>query len=117
MSMDKRHRMVIGLSVLLLLGGGTVGAVVTATVVPRGQAVTYAGDRAGWYCYNGATISCRSGDAEPFATLSKGVITVRVTSLRPACVKRVLRPSPDPTDPQMKPYYEYTYTLKAIGRC
>jgi hypothetical protein len=38
-------------------------------------------------------------------------------SLRRPCVKRVIQPSPDPTDPNMRPYYEYTYTFKAVGRC
>jgi hypothetical protein len=109
--------LLIALALFLLIGAGTAGAVIEATVVPRGQAVTFAGARAGWYCYNGATLSCRSGDAEPFALLSKNAINVRVVSLRRACVKRVIRPSPDPTDPQMKPYYEYTYTLKAVGAC
>ena len=70
-----------------------------------------------WYCSNRTAISCTSGDAEPYVTLSKSAITVRVVSLRRPCAKRVLRPSPDPSDPAMKPYYEYTYTFRALGRC
>jgi hypothetical protein len=36
-------------------------------------------------------------------------------NLNRACVKRVLRPSPDPSDPHFKPYYEYIYTFKPFG--
>ena len=110
--------LLIGLALLVALAGaGVAGAVLRDVVVPRGQAATFSGDRVHWYCANRAVIDCTSGDAEPYATLSKGAITVRVVSLRRPCAKRVLRPSPDPTDPAMKPYYEYTYTFKAIGRC
>jgi hypothetical protein len=109
--------MIVGLALSVLVGASAAGAVIEARVVPRGQAVTFAGDQVGWYCFNGAAISCSSGDAEPYATLSKSGIIVRVVSLKRGCVKRVLRPSPDPSDPQMKPYYEYTYTFKAIGGC
>lgn len=109
--------MIVGLALFVLVAAGAAGALIESSVVPHGQAVTFAGDRAGWYCSNGATIRCGSGDAQPYATLSKSAITVRVVSLRRACFKRLLRPSPDPTDPQMKPYYEYIYILKAVGAC
>jgi hypothetical protein len=40
---------------------------------------------------------------------------MRVYNLKKACVQRVLRPSPDPTDPNMKPYWEYVYTFRPSG--
>lgn len=113
-----RRWLLIGVaSLVTLAGAGVAGAVLQNVILPRGQAVTFAGDRVNWHCANGGAISCTSGDAEPYATLSKAAITIRVVGLRRPCAKRVLRPSPDPTDPAIKPYYEYTYTFKAIGRC
>jgi hypothetical protein len=103
-----------------ILGAGVAGAAIRDVVVPRGQTATFAGTH--WFCLNGGqyspnAISCGSGDAHPFVNLSKRAINVTVFSLRRPCAKRVLRPSPDPSDPQMRPYYEYIYTFKAIGKC
>jgi hypothetical protein len=113
----RRYVVIMVMCIASLVAAGVAGAVLSNAVIPGGQAATFAGDRVNWYCANRAAISCTSGDAEPYVTLSKTAITVRVFSLRRACAKRVLQPSPDPTDPAMKPYYEYTYTFKAIGHC
>jgi hypothetical protein len=113
-----RRWLVIGIvSLAALAASGIAGAVLRSVIVPRGQSAGFAGDRMNWICVNFAAINCISGDAEPYVVLSKSAITVRVVSLRRPCAKRVLRPSPDPTDPAMRPYYEYTYTFKALGRC
>jgi hypothetical protein len=114
----------------LLVGiiiGVAIGAAATAVaarrdvVIPRGQGATFAGTGSQgmlpWSCFNRATLYCLSGDAHPNATLSKNAITIRVFALRRPCVRRVLRPSPDPTDPNFSPYYEFTYAFKAVGRC
>ena len=103
-----------------LVSAGATGAVIGAIVVPRGQADTFAGDHGLWSCLNGGkfspnVVTCINGDARPYATLSKSGIIVRVFNGKRACVKRVLRPSPDPSDPNMKPYYEYVYTFKPFG--
>jgi hypothetical protein len=50
----------------------------------------------------GVVAQCIAGDAEPYASLNKSGLVVKVYNLKQACVRRVLRPSPDPTDPQMK---------------
>ena len=113
-----KRRIVTALAVcLLLVAAGAAGAVVRDVVTPRGQSVGFAGDGGHWSCFNGRAISCMSGDAEPSATLSKSAILIRVVNLKPACMKRVLRPSPDPSDPNMRPYYEYIHTFKPFGSC
>jgi len=118
-----RRWIVIGLALFaLVVGAGAAGAVIGAIVVPRGQAVSFAGDQGLWSCLNGGpyspnVITCINGDASPYATLSKRGIIVRVYNGKRACVKRVLRPSPDPTDPQMQPYWEFIYTFKPFGGC
>jgi hypothetical protein len=118
-----KRRLVTGIAFFALIAGvGAVGAVVGANVVPVGASSTFASDPNHWSCLNGGRLSpkaitCISGDAEPYAKLSKAGIVVRVFNLKRACVKRVLRPSPDPTDPQMQPYYEYVYTFKPFGGC
>ncbi len=118
-----RRWIVIGLALFaLVVGAGAAGAVIEAIVVPRGQAVSFAGDQGLWSCLNGGpyspnVITCINGDASPYATLSKRGIIVRVYNGKRACVKRVLRPSPDPTDPQMQPYWEFIYTFKPFGGC
>jgi len=76
----KRRIVLTALVVLMLVAAGTAGAVIRNVVTPRGNAATFAGDRAHWYCFNGATIRCGSGDAEPYVTLSKTGIIVRVSS-------------------------------------
>ena len=53
----------------------------------------------------------------PYASLSTQAITVRVHTLRAACVRCIRRPSPDLSDPNMKPYWEFIYTMKALGGC
>ena len=118
-----RRRIVTGLALLgLVLGAGSAGAIVEAIVVPRGHAVTFAGDRGLWSCLNGGKyspnlVTCINGDARPYATLSKQGIVVRVYNTKRACVKRVLRPSPDPSDPQMHAYWEFIYLFKPFGGC
>jgi hypothetical protein len=111
----KRRIALIAVGVVALVAAGTAGAMIRDVLTPRGKAATFAGDRTYWYCFNGAAIRCGSGDAEPYVTLSKSGIVVRVFNLKRACVKRLLRPSPDPTDPAMKPYYEYIYTFRPFG--
>lgn len=116
-----RRTIVIAIAVLVTLVGATAaGAIVGAVLIQRGQAANFASDQAHWNCLNGGRLSpnaitCTSGDAEPYAQLSKRGIVVRVFNLQRACVKRVLRPSPDPSDPNTKPYYEYVYTFKPFG--
>jgi hypothetical protein len=51
-------------------------------------------------------------DDDVMAAVVPGHVTL---NLNRACVKRVLRPSPDPSDPHFKPYYEYIYTFKPFG--
>jgi hypothetical protein len=117
------RRVFIGLALaVLLVSAGAAGAAIQALVVPRGQAVTFAGDQGLWNCLNGGryspnAITCINGDARPYAKLSKRGIVIRVFNLKRACVRRVLRPSPDPSDPQMRPYYEFIYTFKPFGGC
>jgi hypothetical protein len=114
-----RMRLVIILCFLAALVSAAAGAgvAVRTVLVPRASSATFSADPVHWYCYDGSAISCTSGDALPYATLSHRAITIRVNSLRRACFRRVLRPSPDPSDPQMQPYYEYIYTFKAVGQC
>jgi hypothetical protein len=61
----------IGLVLSALIGSGVAGAVIRDAVIPRGQAATFAGDPIHWYCLNRPAVTCSSGDAEPYATLSK----------------------------------------------
>jgi hypothetical protein len=110
---------VIALSVSMVAVGAGIGGAATSTIViGRGNTAEFRVRGGPWFCRNvGATVSCLSGDALPRATLGvdRTVVALRVNSLARPCISRIRRPSPDPTDPAMKPYWEYLYTFKAFG--
>ncbi len=112
-----RSRTVIALGLAVLIGAGVGSAATRTILVGRGNIAEFRGTK--WFCRNAApAVSCQSGDALPRATLGvdRRVVALRVNSLSRPCIRRILRPSPDPNDPAMKPYWEYLYTFKAF-RC
>jgi len=104
--------------VVMLVAGAGIGSAATRTIlVSRGQVAEFR-QPSGWSCFHqGRTVDCHSGDALPYATLGvdRRVTALRVNSLSMPCTRRVRRHSPDPSDPMMKPYWEYIYTFKAFG--
>jgi hypothetical protein len=113
---DIEKRLVALLAVALLVGVGIGGTAARTILFPRGSIAMFQGN--GWSCVNrGTPVTCQTGDAHPYVTVGvdRRVVALRVNSLRKPCVRRVLRPSPDPTDPLMRPYTEYLYTFRAFG--
>jgi hypothetical protein len=85
-----------------------------SVAIPHRKNAIFSGDRANWRCVNAdaTSIGCVSGKAEPYATLSKARVLIRIVSVRRPCVRRVYRAA---SRAGTKPYYLYIYTFGKFG--
>jgi uncharacterized protein YfiM (DUF2279 family) len=114
----RRSQVILLAVAMLLVGAGAGGAAGRTIRIVRGNAAEFPVRSGDWICANrGTYVGCQGGDALPRASLGVDpvVASLRVFSLDKPCIRRIHRPSPDPKDPQMRPYWEYVYTFKAFG--